>query len=329
MSACTEPSSTRTRTVVFLRGLGRGRLGVLGFHARVGLCLALLLAAASAVRGITSWSIATGSAGIEPLARTLGWTFIAIGVSATIAIPVISIRRHHDLGRSGWWVLLCFVPIVNVFWTFYVWFFPGQERPNRFGNVPSPATLERALGLAGLTVVAMLMFSYALDMQTSSHRRDADAAHAAAVARTIEDGRTPSQVEVDLTLAYEDGMWRFAAGEDGATPIHGRADFERLYAGEPLNFLASHYTDASMRFGLDGALEGTVVQRDGRRDAVALVWSWRDGMLCHEGTIAQVTVARVCGMASHVPNVGLRIAYPEDSTADQYWLLAQASHDKR
>jgi len=144
--------------------------------------------------------------------------------------------------------LLCFVPIVNVFWTFYVWFFPGQERPNRFGNVPSPATLERALGLAGLTVVAMLMFSSALDMQTSSHRRDADAAHAAAVARTIEDGRTPSQVEVDLTLAYEDGMWRFAAGEDGATPIHGRADFERLYAGEPLTFLASHYADASMRF---------------------------------------------------------------------------------
>jgi len=54
-----------------------------------------------------------------------------------IIIPSISIgvRRLHDLDKSGWWYLLCLVPIVSLI--LLVWFcMKGTTGPNRFGPDP-------------------------------------------------------------------------------------------------------------------------------------------------------------------------------------------------
>jgi uncharacterized membrane protein YhaH (DUF805 family) len=54
----------------------------------------------------------------------------------------VSIRRLHDLDRSGWWFLLIFIPLIGGIWLL-VWFcMRGTVGPNRFG--PDP------LGTAGL-----------------------------------------------------------------------------------------------------------------------------------------------------------------------------------
>jgi uncharacterized membrane protein YhaH (DUF805 family) len=43
-------------------------------------------------------------------------------------------KRLHDLGHSGWWTVLMFVPVVHwLFWA-YLGFFKGQESDNRFGS---------------------------------------------------------------------------------------------------------------------------------------------------------------------------------------------------
>ena len=44
------------------------------------------------------------------------------------------VRRLHDLGRSGWWVLLLFVPLVNIAMLIYIGFFKGTEGPNDYGD---------------------------------------------------------------------------------------------------------------------------------------------------------------------------------------------------
>jgi len=286
----------RTRVLDTLRSFGRGRLGVLGFQARVMACLALLMAAGSVVSTITTWSQASIATGLQPVVHAAAWTFIVIGVGAGFAVSVISIRRNHDLGRSGWWTLLNLVPIVNVFWMLYVWFHPGADRPNRFGAAPRPGALERALGRAGLVMVSMLMLKSCLELQISAGRHESDAARGAALAGTIDDEGTRRDRRIDRL-----------------------EDFERLYVDAPLTLLLPN-AEASMRFATDGTLTGTIVQHDGERHVADLVWRWQGGMLCHEGQIARVTIALRCGNAARIDGVGFRVTYPGSSASELYRL---------
>ena len=52
----------------------------------------------------------------------------------------LAIRRLHDLDRTGWWVLLWFIPIIG--WIILlIWFCTrGTIGPNRFG--PDPTSLN-------------------------------------------------------------------------------------------------------------------------------------------------------------------------------------------
>lgn len=50
-------------------------------------------------------------------------------------------KRLHDRGRSAWFMLIAFVPLIGVFWLLIeCGFLRGESGANRFG--PSP--LERA-----------------------------------------------------------------------------------------------------------------------------------------------------------------------------------------
>ena len=56
----------------------------------------------------------------------------------------VSIRRLHDLDRSGWWFLLIFVPLIGGIWIL-VWFcMRGTVGPNRFGPDPLGPRVLRA-----------------------------------------------------------------------------------------------------------------------------------------------------------------------------------------
>jgi uncharacterized membrane protein YhaH (DUF805 family) len=51
----------------------------------------------------------------------------------------VTIRRLHDLDRSGWWIFLNFVPLIGVI-VLIVWFCTrGTSGPNRFGPDSLPA----------------------------------------------------------------------------------------------------------------------------------------------------------------------------------------------
>ena len=60
----------------------------------------------------------------------IAWTFI---LATILPLLSVSVRRLHDLDRSGWWVLLDLVPLVG--WIILlVWFCTkGTDGPNRFG----------------------------------------------------------------------------------------------------------------------------------------------------------------------------------------------------
>ncbi|MBX3643623.1 MAG: DUF805 domain-containing protein [Rubrivivax sp.] len=49
----------------------------------------------------------------------------------------ISVKRWHDRGKSGWWVLLNLVPVVGWLWALIEnGFLRGTDGPNRYGPDP-------------------------------------------------------------------------------------------------------------------------------------------------------------------------------------------------
>lgn len=65
--------------------------------------------------------------------------FIVIGI---LYLPLTfvgiagSVKRLHDLGRSGWWYLLTLIPLVNVGFVIWIGAFKGLRDPNQYGYNP-------------------------------------------------------------------------------------------------------------------------------------------------------------------------------------------------
>jgi hypothetical protein len=69
---------------------------------------------------------------------------IAIFVAYAIALYMwlaVNVKRCHDRGHSGWFVLLGLIPLVNIWYVVEVCFLPGQRGANRFGPDPKATTL--------------------------------------------------------------------------------------------------------------------------------------------------------------------------------------------
>ena len=56
-------------------------------------------------------------------------------------IPSISVavRRLHDIGKSGWWMLISFIPIIGGIWLFILTVTEGNSGVNEYG--PNPKEL--------------------------------------------------------------------------------------------------------------------------------------------------------------------------------------------
>lgn len=60
-------------------------------------------------------------------------------LSLVLLLPQLGldVRRLHDINRSGWWLLLCIIPVIG--WIILlIWAIqPGDEAANDYGEVPA------------------------------------------------------------------------------------------------------------------------------------------------------------------------------------------------
>jgi uncharacterized membrane protein YhaH (DUF805 family)/cold shock CspA family protein len=67
-------------------------------------------------------------------------TFAMIGVLVLVMIVplfAVTVRRIHDIGLSGWFLLMNFIPSVGSFIILVFTLIPSQRHPNRWGPVPA------------------------------------------------------------------------------------------------------------------------------------------------------------------------------------------------
>ncbi len=73
----------------------------------------------------------------------LGIQLVSLIVSLGLLLPSISIsaRRLHDTGRSGWWQLIGFIPVIG-FIILIVFYVQDSHEENKFGV--NPKSLDEA-----------------------------------------------------------------------------------------------------------------------------------------------------------------------------------------
>ena len=73
-----------------------------------------------------------------------GWeyedpTWLTWFLQLAILLPswAVAVRRLHDIGKSGWWLLIAFIPLVGLI-LLLVWYCTdGEAVPNAYGPVPT------------------------------------------------------------------------------------------------------------------------------------------------------------------------------------------------
>lgn len=81
-----------------------------------------------------------------------GLLFMALGFGTLVPFFAVGVRRLHDRGLSGWWMLICLVPYLGGLALFVLYCLPGTVGDNKFGpdpyaelnNVPAPAAAPAA-----------------------------------------------------------------------------------------------------------------------------------------------------------------------------------------
>ncbi|MCD8034791.1 MAG: DUF805 domain-containing protein [Alistipes sp.] len=54
------------------------------------------------------------------------------GLAVLVPSIAVGVRRLHDLGKSGWMLLLCLIPLVNLY-LIYLFCLEGEKKSNAWG----------------------------------------------------------------------------------------------------------------------------------------------------------------------------------------------------
>ena len=79
---------------------------------------------------------------LQVLDGVLGLTPMLAGIySLAVLLPTlaVAIRRLHDTNRSGWWLLLAFIPLIGIIALIVFFCLEGEKNDNRFGLDPKAA----------------------------------------------------------------------------------------------------------------------------------------------------------------------------------------------
>ncbi len=113
---------------------GRARRKEYWFFVLFNLIISCVLSAIDVFIGTYS-----SSAGIGLLAGLYGLAVLLPGIGVTV-------RRLHDTGRSGWWILIALIPLVGWIVLLVFMFLDSQPETNAYG--PNPKAGETAVPAA-------------------------------------------------------------------------------------------------------------------------------------------------------------------------------------
>jgi len=65
--------------------------------------------------------------------------YIIYALAVLVPSLAVEVRRLHDIGKSGWWLLIALVPLVGAILLFVWWVSDSQAGDNQYGANPKTA----------------------------------------------------------------------------------------------------------------------------------------------------------------------------------------------
>ena len=124
-----------------------------GFIHLMTLFASIALSLALGLLNLQQWSMTHLS--LNTLSSMTGLGFSVIFLLYLYFLWVITIRRLHDMNRSGWFSLFFLLPILNVLLSLYLLFGSGSTGSNRYGAARVTAIWEKIL--AWLMIILTLL----------------------------------------------------------------------------------------------------------------------------------------------------------------------------
>lgn len=97
------------------------------------------------------------AAGVMAASEILGGILIVVlGIAAMVVGIMFGVQRLHDIGWSGWLLLVTLVPVVGGVFSLLMFIIPGSTEANRFGSPPPPnSTAVKVLAALWLAVIVL------------------------------------------------------------------------------------------------------------------------------------------------------------------------------
>jgi len=132
------------------------RLSYIAWFGFLHLIFTIALLALGLVFGIVNLhSLQFSQHAINSISGLGQFTYLALSCLYLYGMMVVIIRRLHDRNKSGWFILLLLIPIVQFLMLLYLLLARGCNRANRFGH-PRPSTFIEKL-MAWLMLVGFVI----------------------------------------------------------------------------------------------------------------------------------------------------------------------------
>lgn len=86
---------------------------------------------------------ADGMIGTMDMELGLGLLYVAYSLAVLIPSLAVSVRRLHDIGKSGWWLLIGFIPFIGPIVLLVFFILDSQAVENTYG--PNPKAVAQTV----------------------------------------------------------------------------------------------------------------------------------------------------------------------------------------
>lgn len=122
------------------------RLSYIAWFGFLHLIFTIALLALGLVFGIVNLnSLQFSQNTINSLSGLGQFTYLALSCLYLYGMMVVIIRRLHDHNKSGWFILLLLIPIVQFLMLLYLLLARGCNRANRFGHLRPSTFIEKLM----------------------------------------------------------------------------------------------------------------------------------------------------------------------------------------
>ncbi|MDJ0386407.1 DUF805 domain-containing protein [Streptomyces sp. G-G2] len=76
---------------------------------------------------------------VDSLLGTYPLLYALYALAVLLPALGVGVRRLHDTGKSGWWMLIAIVPLIGGIWLIVLMATEGNAQPNQYGPNPKLA----------------------------------------------------------------------------------------------------------------------------------------------------------------------------------------------